>query len=91
MCIRDRPLISTNCAVLGVALINVVQKFSLFKSLLYGFGSALGFTLVLMIFAGLRERVALARVPVAFAGAPIALVTISLLAMAFMGFSGLQV
>ena len=85
------PLISTNCAVLGVALINVVQKFSLFKSLLYGFGSALGFTLVLMIFAGLRERVALARVPVAFAGAPIALVTISLLAMAFMGFSGLQV
>ena len=85
------PLISTNCAVLGVALIKVVQKFSLFKSLLYGFGSALGFTLVLMIFAGLRERVALARVPVAFAGAPIALVTISLLAMAFMGFSGLQV
>lgn len=85
------PLISTNCAVLGVALINVVQKFSLFKSLFYGFGSALGFTLVLMIFAGLRERVALARVPVAFAGAPIALVTISLLAMAFMGFSGLQV
>ena len=84
------PLISTNCAVLGVALINVVQKFSLSKSLLYGFGSALGFTLVLMIFAGLRERVALARVPVAFAGAPIALVTISLLAMAFMGFTGLQ-
>lgn len=85
------PLISTNCAVLGVALINVVQKLSLFKSLLYGLGSALGFTLVLLIFAGLRERVALARVPVAFAGTPIALVTISLLAMAFMGFSGLQV
>ncbi len=85
------PLITTNCAVLGVALLNVEQRFSLFKSLLYGFGSALGFTLVLVIFAGLRERVALAQVPAAFAGAPIALVTISLLALAFMGFSGLNV
>ena len=85
------PLITTNCAVLGVALLNVEQKFSLFKSLLYGFGSALGFTIVLLIFAGLRERVALSRVPVAFAGAPIAFVTISLLALAFMGFSGLNV
>jgi electron transport complex protein RnfA len=85
------PLITTNCAVLGVALLNVQQQFSLFKSLLYGFGSALGFTLVLLIFAGLRERVALVRVPAAFAGAPIAFVTISLLALAFMGFSGLNV
>lgn len=85
------PLITTNCAVLGVALLNVEQKFSLFKSLLYGFGSALGFTIVLLIFAGLRERVALARVPGAFVGAPIAFVTISLLALAFMGFSGLNV
>ena len=85
------PLITTNCAVLGVALLNVEQKFSLFKSLLYGFGSALGFTIVLLIFAGLRERVALSRVPVAFAGAPIAFITISLLALAFMGFSGLNV
>lgn len=85
------PLITTNCAVLGVALLNVEQKFSLFKSLLYGFGSALGFTIVLLIFAGLRERVALARVPAAFAGAPVAFVTISLLALAFMGFSGLNV
>ncbi|MCB1966150.1 MAG: electron transport complex subunit RsxA, partial [Candidatus Accumulibacter sp.] len=85
------PLITTNCAVLGVALLNVEQRFSLFKSLLYGFGSSLGFTLVLVIFAGLRERVALARVPAAFAGAPIAFVTISLLALAFMGFSGLNV
>ena len=85
------PLITTNCAVLGVALLNVEQKFSLFKSLLYGFGSALGFTIVLLIFAGLRERIALARVPAAFAGAPISFVTISLLALAFMGFSGLNV
>ena len=77
--------------VLGVALLNVEQKFSLFKSLLYGFGSALGFTLVLLIFAGLRERVALSRVPLAFNGAPIAFITISLLALAFMGFSGLNV
>lgn len=85
------PLITTNCAVLGIALLNVQQEFSLFKSLLYGFGSALGFTIVLLIFAGLRERVALARVPGAFVGAPIAFVTISLLALAFMGFSGLNV
>ncbi|WP_425394472.1 electron transport complex subunit RsxA [Candidatus Accumulibacter aalborgensis] len=73
------PLITTNCAVLGVALLNVEQKLSLFKSLLYGFGSALGFTLVLLVFAGLRERVALARVPAAFAGAPISFITISLM------------
>jgi len=85
------PLITTNCAVLGVALLNVQQGFSFFKSLAYGFGSALGFTLVLMIFAGLRERIALARVPVAFNGAPIAFITISLLALAFMGFSGLNI
>lgn len=85
------PLITTNCAVLGVALLNVEQRFSLLRSLLYAFGSALGFMIVLLIFAGLRERVALARVPAAFAGAPIALITISLLALAFMGFSGLAV
>ena len=85
------PLITTNCAVLGVSILNVEQQFSLLKSLMYGFGSALGFTLVLMVFAGLRERIALARVPALFAGAPIAFVTISLLALAFMGFSGLNV
>lgn len=85
------PLITTNCAVLGVALLNVQSGAGLFKSLLYGFGSAVGFTLVLVIFAGLRERLAIARVPKAFAGTPIAFITISLLAMAFMGFSGLNV
>lgn len=85
------PLITTNCAVLGVALLNVQQGYGFFWSVAYGFGSALGFTLVLMIFAGLRERIALARVPGAFNGAPIAFITISLLALAFMGFSGLNV
>lgn len=83
------PLITTNCAVLGLALLNVQQSFGFMKSVLYGFGSALGFTLVLLVFAGLRERLALARVPAAFDGAPSAFITISLLSLAFMGFSGL--
>ena len=83
------PLITTNCAVLGVALLNVQQEAGLMTSVLYGFGSALGFTIVLLIFAGLRERLALARVPAAFVGAPSAFITISLLSLAFMGFSGL--
>jgi electron transport complex protein RnfA len=85
------PLITTNCAVLGVALLNVQQGFGFVKSLLYGFGSAVGFTLVLLIFAGLRERLAHARVPAAFDGAPIAFITISLLSLAFMGFSGMNI
>ena len=83
------PLITTNCAVLGVALLNVQQGYGFLKSVFYGFGSALGFTIVLLIFAGLRERLALATVPAAFAGAPAAFITISLLSLAFMGFSGL--
>ncbi|VAX10106.1 Electron transport complex protein RnfA [hydrothermal vent metagenome] len=81
------PLITTNCAVLGVALLNVQQEHSLLQSLLYGFGSALGFTLVMVLFAGLRERLALMQVPAAFAGAPIAFITASLLSLAFMGFA----
>lgn len=84
------PLITTNCAVLGVALLNVQQGYGFVKSLLYGFGSGLGFSLVLLIFAGLRERLALARVPATFTGAPIAFLTISLLSLAFMGFSGMN-
>lgn len=84
------PLITTNCAVLGVALLNVMEKSSFVHSLTAGFGSALGFTLVLLIFAGLRERLALARVPATFAGAPISFVLASFLALAFMGFSGLN-
>jgi electron transport complex protein RnfA len=83
------PLITTNCAVLGVALLNVQQENSFFESLLYGFGSALGFTLVLVMFAGLRERLALADVPAAFSGAPIAYIVAGLMSLAFMGFAGL--
>jgi electron transport complex protein RnfA len=83
------PLITTNCAVLGVALLNVQQENGFFDSLLYGFGSALGFTLVLVMFAGLRERLALANVPAVFSGAPIAYVVAGLMSLAFMGFAGL--
>lgn len=83
------PLITTNCAVLGVALLNVQEQHSFIESLLYGFGSALGFTLVIVVFAGLRQRLAVAQVPDAFKGAPIAFVVAGLLSLSFMGFSGL--
>ncbi len=83
------PLITTNCAVLGVALLNVQEQHGFVQTLLYGFGSAVGFTLVLVIFAGLRERLALAQVPAAFSGLPIAFVVAGLLSLAFMGFAGL--
>ena len=83
------PLITTNCAVLGVALLNTQQQHGFVESLLYGVGSALGFTLVMVIFAGLRERLALAEVPKAFAGAPIGFITAGLLALSFLGFAGL--
>ena len=83
------PLITTNCAVLGVALLNVQKENSFLESLIYGFGSALGFTLVLVLFAGLRERLALSSVPAVFGGAPIAFVVAGLMSLAFMGFAGL--
>ncbi|MCK9258423.1 MAG: electron transport complex subunit RsxA [Azoarcus sp.] len=83
------PLITTNCAVLGVALLNVQEDAGFARSVVYGLGSAAGFTMVLVLFAGLRERLALARVPAAFAGAPIGFITAGLLSLAFMGFSGL--
>jgi electron transport complex protein RnfA len=83
------PLITTNCAVLGVALLNIQEKHAFVTSLWYGFGSAVGFTLVLLLFAGLRERLALAQVPAAFAGIPIGFITAGLLSLAFMGFAGL--
>ncbi|MDP2805007.1 MAG: electron transport complex subunit RsxA [Gallionellaceae bacterium] len=83
------PLITTNCAVLGIALLNVQEKNSFFHSLLYGFGSAVGFTLVMLLFTGLRMRLALAQVPPAFSGAPIGFVVAGLLSLAFMGFAGL--
>ena len=83
------PLITSNCAVLGVALLNVQQSNSFIGSALYGMGSALGFTLVLVLFAGVRERLDVADVPMPFKGSSIALITAGLMALAFMGFSGL--
>ncbi|WP_444463400.1 electron transport complex subunit RsxA [Rhodobacter capsulatus] len=83
------PLITTNCAVLGLPLMNIQKDLGLAESTLYGFGSSVGFTLVLVIFAGMRERLAQLSVPAAFAGVPIAFVSAGLLAMAFMGFAGL--
>jgi electron transport complex protein RnfA len=83
------PLITTNCAVLGVALLNVQEQHNLLQSALYGFGAAAGFGLVLITFAAARERLAHADVPLNFRGAPIALITAGLMALAFMGFSGL--
>ncbi len=82
------PLITSNCAVLGVALLNVRQQHSLIESALYGFGAAAGFGGVLVVLAAARERVAMADVPESFQGAPIALVTAGLMALAFMGFAG---
>ncbi|MCW8093074.1 electron transport complex subunit RsxA [Alteromonas sp. ASW11-130] len=83
------PLITTNCAVLGVALLNLTEQHNLIESLIYGFGAALGFSLVLILFAAMRERLAAADVPVPFKGASIAMITAGLMSMAFMGFSGL--
>lgn len=83
------PLITTNCAVLGVALLNVQQDHSLIESILFGFGAAVGFSLVLILFAAIRERLVAADVPVPFQGASISLVTAGLMSLAFMGFSGL--
>ena len=84
------PLIATNCAVLGLVLINNQEKHGFVTTLVYDFGSAAGFTLALVMFAGMRERLALARVPSVFTGAPIAFVLASLMSLAFMGFSGLN-
>jgi Na+-translocating ferredoxin:NAD+ oxidoreductase subunit A len=83
------PLITTNCAVLGVALLNVQAKYNFLESTVYGFGAAVGFSLVLILFAAIRERVAVADVPSIFKGAPITLVTAGIMSMAFMGFTGL--
>ncbi len=82
------PLITSNCAVLGVALLNLREQNSLVESALYGFGAALGFGLVLVALAAARERLELADVPESFRGAPIGLITAGLMALAFMGFLG---
>ena len=83
------PLITTNCAVLGVALLNVQAQNGFVESAVYGFGAAVGFSLVLSLFAAMRERIAVADVPAAFRGSAIALVTAGLMSLAFMGFAGL--
>jgi electron transport complex protein RnfA len=83
------PLITTNCAVLGVALLNLQEQRTFVAAALYGFGAAIGFSLVLSLFAAIRERVDVADVPEPFKGSAIALVTAGLMSLAFMGFAGL--
>ena len=83
------PLITTNCAVLGVALLLVEGKMGFLSATMFAFASSVGYSLVMIIFAGLRERLVLAEVPRLFAGPPIAFVVAGMLAMAFMGFSGI--
>jgi Na+-translocating ferredoxin:NAD+ oxidoreductase subunit A len=84
------PLITTNCAVLGVALLVVEGRMGFLAATLFGFASSVGYSLVMVIFAGLRERLVLADVPRLFAGPPIGFIVASLLALAFMGFSGIS-
>lgn len=83
------PLITTNCCVLGVAILVIQKDYNLLESVVYAISTALGFALALIIFAGIREQIAMTNVPKGMQGTPIALVTAGLLAMAFMGFSGI--
>lgn len=83
------PLITTNCIVLGLALLNVTERHDFLQSVVYGLGGGLGFSLVLMLFATLRERLAAADVPLPFRGIAIAMITAGLMSLAFMGFTGL--
>ncbi|WP_127959295.1 electron transport complex subunit RsxA [Serratia microhaemolytica] len=83
------PLITSNCAVLGVALLNVNLGYNFLQSVIYGFSAATGFSLVMVLFAAIRERLAMADVPAPFRGSAIALITAGLMSLAFMGFSGL--
>ena len=83
------PLITTNCAVLGVSVLNIQKEYNFLETAIFGFGAALGFTLALVLFAGIRERMDLSDVPAPFKGTAIALITAGLLSLAFMGFSGL--
>ena len=84
------PLITTNCAVLGVTLINVQRSYNLFQTLAFSFWSAMGFTLAIFLFAGVRERLETSAIPKYLQGFPIALITAGLIAMAFLGFQGLS-
>jgi electron transport complex protein RnfA len=83
------PLITTNCCILGVALLVIQKEFNLLQSIVYAIATAIGFTLALVLFAGIREQLSLTRLPAMMKGTPIALVTAGLLAMAFMGFAGI--
>lgn len=83
------PLITTNCCVLGVAIMVIQKEFNLLESVVYAISTAIGFTLAMVVFAGIREQLARTEIPVAFRGIPIALISAGILAMAFMGFSGI--
>lgn len=85
------PLITTNCAILGAALLNITNELNFIGSVIYGFSAGIGFTLAIVLFASVRQRLILSDCPKAFEGFPIALITASLLAMAFMGFQGLKI
>lgn len=84
------PLITTNCAVLGVAILVIQKDFTLMKSVVYAFSTAIGFGLALVVFAGIREQLAMVKIPKGMQGMSIVLVTAGLLALSFMGFSGLE-
>ncbi|GMB63051.1 electron transport complex subunit A [Pectobacterium parmentieri] len=83
------PLITTNCAVLGVVLLNINLSHGFLQSTIYGFGGAAGFSLVMVLFAAIRERLAVSDIPAPFRGSSIALITAGLMSLAFMGFTGL--
>lgn len=83
------PLITTNCAVLGVTILNIDNNYNLLESAINGFTAALGFTLAIVLFAGIRERMELSEIPTPFKGFPIALISAGLMAIAFLGFTGL--
>ncbi len=85
------PLITTNCAVLGVAILVIQKEFNLLESVVYGLSTSIGFTLALWIFAGIREQLEITETPRALRGVPLALISAGLLAMAFMGFSGIKI
>lgn len=85
------PLITTNCAVLGVAILVIQKEYNLLEGVVYGFSTAIGFTLALWIFAGIREQLEITETPRALRGVPLALISAGLLAMAFLGFSGITI
>ena len=83
------PLITTNCAVLGVAILNITEGYTLIETLVNGVGSALGFTLAIVLFAGIRERLEFSAIPKPMQGFPIALISAGLMSLAFLGFQGI--